>query len=370
MKYPRIKPILYPFRTTNNSILLGAAQYGISADVKEDSEGTIWQLMQLMDGSRNVARIVRDMTKKYPSLTEQSIEKAIADLNNQGFVEEAKPDKPTNLSDQELERYSRSTHFFAFIDRKPQDSPYVFQSKLKDSRVTILGVGAVGGSIALGLASSGVGSIHLIDHDKVELSNLNRQVLFKEEDIGKSKVTAAIRNLKSLNSTLQITGEEMEVTTVQQVERLMKECDLFVLCADTPYFQIQQVVNKAALKTKTPWTRSTFTGPLVRASMIVPFQTPCWECINHYNQLNRQIHPLDPNQETYPPTVFGGLAPIALICGQIIAFQIILYLAGFKPKIMGADFRQSYLLLDHVTYTPHQFWKDCPACGSKQNDRR
>ncbi len=366
MRYPRIKPILYPFQTTKQTIILGAGQFGISAEIKDDKQGHIWKLLQLLDGTRTVKQVISKMREDFPNFSQNSIHQAIESLINQGFIEEARPTKPVNLSPKELERYSRSTNFFAMISREPHDSPYVFQSRLKNSRVTILGIGGVGSVIAQALTGAGVGSIHLIDHDKVELSNLNRQTLYNQNDVGKPKVKQAIKHLEELNPNVKLTGQNIQIKTVSQIESLMKGSDLFVLSADTPFFEILRMVNQAALKTRTFWTRSSFTGPLVRASMMMPFETPCFECINYHNQQNRKIHPLDPNQELYPPAVAGGIGPIAQIAGQIIAFEIILFLAGFKPKLLGAEFRQSFLLLDYVRYVKYEFWPDCPACGAKK----
>lgn len=366
MNYPRIKPILYPFQTTKKTIILGAGQFGISSEIKDDETGNIWRLIQLLDGTKTCEQVVSEMQKISPGLSSSTIHQAINDLISKGFIEEAKPSKPSNLTPQELERYSRSTNFFAMINREVQDSPYVFQSRLKNSRVTILGLGGVGSVIAEALTAAGVGNLHLVDHDKVEVSNLNRQTLYKQKDVGKFKTEQAIKNLRELNPNVHFTGENLQVKTVTQIEALMRKADLFVLSADTPFFEIIRMVNKAALKTRTPWTRSSFTGPLIRASMMVPFETPCFECINHHNQQKRKIHPLDPNQELYPPQVAGGIGPIAQIAGQIIAFEIILFLAGFKPKLLGAEFRQSFLLLDYAKFTLYQFWAKCPACGSKK----
>jgi molybdopterin/thiamine biosynthesis adenylyltransferase len=90
--------------------------------------------------------------------------------------------------------------FFRWIDLQPRDSAWEPQLRLKRSSVLLIGLGGTGGVAGLALAATGVGRLHCVDGDAVELSNLNRQVAYAEIDIGRSKVDACVERLRGQNS--------------------------------------------------------------------------------------------------------------------------------------------------------------------------
>ena len=93
---------------------------------------------------------------------------------------------------------SASTRYFSWIDTDPRRSRYDVQVALKRARVTVLGMGGTGGAVAMGLVAAGVGRLHCLDFDDVEVSNLNRQVLYTEDDIGRPKVDTAVRRITAV----------------------------------------------------------------------------------------------------------------------------------------------------------------------------
>ncbi len=105
------------------------------------------------------------------------------------------------------------------------------QERLLKSSVVVVGVGAIGSYVSTILASSGVGSLHLIDFDTIELSNLNRQLLFREDDIGKPKVNVAAEKLKQLNPDVKIFAynKKMENVSVS----IYQNADVIIGCLDT-----------------------------------------------------------------------------------------------------------------------------------------
>jgi len=104
------------------------------------------------------------------------------------------------------------------------------QERLKRSRVVIAGAGGLGSPIALYLTAAGIGMIRVIDHDQVELSNLNRQILHWEEDIGRKKVDTARTKLRTLNSAVEIEAIDETITeaNVSQLVRLRKIFHFFM----------------------------------------------------------------------------------------------------------------------------------------------
>lgn len=123
------------------------------------------------------------------------------------------------LNQDEQEKYARQIMLKGF--------GLTGQEKLKKARVFIAGAGGLGSSSATYLAAAGVGTLRIVDHDKVELSNLNRQVLHWPEDIGQKKVSSAKGKLKQLNPQVKIEAVEERITEAN-VSKLVDGCDLQV----------------------------------------------------------------------------------------------------------------------------------------------
>ena len=134
-------------------------------------------------------------------------------------------------------RYHRQELLFDAMTPEADSEAGTAQNKLAETHVTILGIGGIGNYIAMALAAAGVGKLTLVDFDVVELSNMNRQVLFQESDIGKPKIPAAVNHLKSLNSSIQIRGFETKIQSQEELEKLVAEkspVHYLVLSADHP----------------------------------------------------------------------------------------------------------------------------------------
>ncbi|MBE8167016.1 MAG: molybdopterin-synthase adenylyltransferase MoeB, partial [Shewanella sp.] len=131
--------------------------------------------------------------------------------------------EPEILSDNEMLRYSRQISINA-IDLEGQE-------KIKQARVLILGVGGLGCSASQYLAVAGIGHITIVDFDTVELSNLQRQVLHHDNDIGRSKVESAFDNLKQLNPNIDVQCINQKLNG-DQLSTLIADHQLVVDCSD------------------------------------------------------------------------------------------------------------------------------------------
>lgn len=150
------------------------------------------------------------------------------------------------------------------------------QKKLSRSRVGIIGVGAIGTSIASLCARAGIGSLILIDNDRVELSNLQRQMLFDENDIGKPKVLCAADKLVKINSEISIEAFN-EQLTVDNFSDLLESCDLILDATDN--FAARFLINEQALALQIPWVYSGVTASSGQSMFIRPFDTACLRCL-------------------------------------------------------------------------------------------
>lgn len=159
---------------------------------------------------------------------------AIAQLVESGYVEDAAAPDPAELTERDKDRYDRARRYFRWLDLAPRASTWEPQVALRRARVTVVGVGGTGGVAALALAASGVGRLHCVDPDVVELSNLSRQVIYTEDDIGVPKVGAALARLRKLNTDIAVSGQRLRIDSVTDVLPLAGSCDVLLLSADQP----------------------------------------------------------------------------------------------------------------------------------------
>jgi molybdopterin/thiamine biosynthesis adenylyltransferase len=276
MLRPKVKPEHAPYRIAGGRLRIGGVSYGLAAEIS-DPDGWVWTMLEAMDGSRDLPQIVEYVRAAHPGQSAQTLSRGVQQLLASGYVEDAAGPVPPALTERDLLRYDRAVGYFRWLDLTPRRSSWEPQARLRDARVTVLGMGGTGGVAAMALAASGVGHLHCVDPDEVELSNLSRQVLYTEDDIGAPKADCAVARLRRLNSDIRVTGQRMKATSTADVLSLATDCDILVLSADRPP-EVRVWANRACLQAKRPWVDAGYHGPLVQCGAFVPGQGPCWEC--------------------------------------------------------------------------------------------
>ena len=172
--------------------------------------------------------------------------------------------------DPALERYSRQMRFYGMGEEG--------QRKLMASRVTLCGCGALGTVLANILVRAGVGHVRIVDRDFVESSNLQRQVLFDENDVTghMPKAEAAAKKLGAVNSTVRIEPVVTDIDRTNIVE-LCQDADLILDGTDN--FEIRYLINDVAVKLNKPWVYGGCVGSHGQVMVILPGQTPCLRCV-------------------------------------------------------------------------------------------
>jgi molybdopterin/thiamine biosynthesis adenylyltransferase len=151
----------------------------------------------------------------------------------------------TEYTNSPLEKsYDLFSHFLA-----SNATPFKFKNNI---HVIIVGCGGIGGNIALGLVSSGFNRFTLIDYDKVEASNLNRQFSFSRDDIGKNKVTALENRLVSINPKAIITTFNKEIISEESLSSVIDQGDIIISGIDTPIIKSSIYTAEFALKKNIP----------------------------------------------------------------------------------------------------------------------
>ena len=172
------------------------------------------------------------------------------------------------ISSKEFQRFSKQIILKKF--------GIVGQKKLKSSKVLILGMGGLGCPLSIYLASLGVGTIGIVDNDKVELSNLNRQIIYTVKDIGKYKVDVAKNKIKLINKKTVIKSYKTRVNK-KNIEKLIKNFD--IVCDGTDNFKTRLLVNDFTLKQKKILISaavSGFDGHIFKFNF--KKKTPCYRC--------------------------------------------------------------------------------------------
>jgi adenylyltransferase/sulfurtransferase len=173
------------------------------------------------------------------------------------------------LSAQERERYDRQILI--------GEIGVAGQQKLKAAKALICGVGGLGSPAALYLAAAGVGTITLIDRDQVTLSNLNRQVLHHEKDIGRDKITSAKEKLGQMNTSVHLQTHQVTLTETS-AHSLIAGHDVIIDALDN--MDTRYVVNKAAVDLGVPLIHGAVSGFEGRILTIIPGQSTCLRCLS------------------------------------------------------------------------------------------
>ncbi|MET9258307.1 ThiF family adenylyltransferase [Streptomyces sp. NPDC003717] len=373
MRQPRVKPEHRAYRTVDGHVRIGSVVHGIGAEVK-DPGGWVWTLVEAMDGSRGAAEVVAEVCRRHAGLPAEDVVQAMADLTAAGYVEDAGAPPPAELSERERERYGRGMTLLRWMDLEPRESPWEPQLRLGRARVLLVGVGGTGSAAARDLVASGVGALHCVEPDVVELSNLNRQTLFTERDLGTPKVDAALAALHALNPHPAVTGERREVRGPADLAALLAEgppqggpgYDALLLAADRPP-RIRRWANEVCLATGTPWAEAGYRGPLVAVGVFTPGRGACWECLRDAEAERRDLR-LGPGQDEEAASPRMDWNPVnamtAGLSGSLLAHAALMLLCGIPPVEPGCRFGLNLMVPGDPVMQRSERRPDCPACGT------
>lgn len=247
------------------------------------------------------------------------------------------------MEDDQLLRFSRQIMLPSF-DIEGQE-------KLLESKVLIIGLGGLGSPVAMYLAAAGVGELILVDFDKVDLSNLQRQIIHTTDRIGTAKVASARATLQGLNPECKVTTIGRKLDT-EEIAEQVASVDLVVDCTDN--FSTRFALNSACVAKRTPLV----SGAAIRMEGQVSVFTgnpgdPCYHCL--YDSESEVNATCSEN---------GVLAPVVGIIGSIQATEAIKVLTG-----MGSTLNGKLMLLDAL----HMQWRtltlradpNCPVCSGR-----
>ena len=194
------------------------------------------------------------------------------------------------------------------------------QKKILSAKVLIIGIGGLGCPLLTYLAASGVGKIGIVDYDKVEISNLNRQTLFAQSDIGKFKVNQAKKNIKKINSKIKILPFNLKLNA-NNIKKVLK--DFNIICDGTDNFKTRYLINdecKRSKKILISAAISKFDGHLYKFNF--KKKGSCYRC----------FMPEIPNDENNCQSE-GIFSPVAGILGSMQANEVLKTILNFKNNL-------------------------------------
>ncbi len=233
------------------------------------------------------------------------------------------------------------------------------QQKLRHARVLVAGAGALGNEVLKNLALLGVGQIVVIDFDSIEISNLSRSVLFRDEDIGKPKASTAAGALRRLNPDVQVQAIDGDLETDLGLGEI-RECDVVLGCLDSIY--ARWLLNRACWRAGRPWINAGLSATVGEVSVHVPGIGACYEC-GMTQQMWRQIHERRScmmRPATHTARLMPATAVIASITAALQVNEALRWLHG-NPRLQPGEMLlcglESYSLSSVVTSMKH----DCLA---------
>jgi len=246
------------------------------------------------------------------------------------------------MNDEQLLRYSRHI-LLPKMDIEGQE-------KLLAAHVLVVGVGGLGSPVVQYLAASGVGRLTLVDHDQVELSNLQRQPLYRTPDIGSSKALSAAAAVAELNPDVSVEIAQVRADEDWFAEHLT-DVSLVLDCTDNA--AVRYALNKVCIQTKTPWISAAAVGLSGQITLFDPEadDSPCYACL--YPDLND-------NQLSCAES--GVLSPLVGVIGSMQALEAVKFLVG-----IGQSLNKSLLTFDAIA-SEWRRWSikkrpQCQICG-------
>lgn len=229
------------------------------------------------------------------------------------------------------------------------------QLRLLKSRVLIIGMGGLGSAAGLYLTAAGLGHLIISDFDRVELSNLQRQIVHRMTDVGELKTTSAKTTFRALNPDIQVTALDFQLDGESLMEAAL-QADVMLDCSDN--FATRFAVNAASIKTKTPLVSGAAARFEGQITTFIPglSESPCYRCLYRGNDRDAL--------EGETCSEEGVLAPVVGVIGSLQAVEAIKVLTGIGEPLCGRLLMWDAL---EMAWRSVRLPKDphCPVCGGQ-----
>ena len=358
MRRPRIKRTTEEIETPDGDVYL--LRPSADNDIRiEQPDAEERRLLAAVDGTRTLEEL-RD------EFGAEEVDDLIAQLRELEVVEDAADDELVPAG--ELERFDRQLRYFSDVGTGAV-TPSQCQERLREAKVAVLGVGGLGGWSALALACTGIGEMWLIDGDRVEVSNLNRQIQFSEADIGELKVERAAARLAAFNSEMKITTEARRLESEADIAEFIAGSDVVIDAADWPAHDIERWCNTACFEAGIPYITMSHFPPIARVGpLYVPGVTGCFVCQEIGYRREYPLFDIAIEQRRAKPSPAATLGPACGLIGGQVGMEVMHLLTGLsKPSTQGVAHIFDLRTME-VKREPVVPEAECPICGQMPHE--
>jgi molybdopterin-synthase adenylyltransferase len=353
MRRPRIKRTTEPVGSPDGDVYLMRPSADNDIRIEKPNEEQR-QLLEALDGEHTLEQLQE-------RFGEEEVGDLIAQLEELEVIEDAADDDL--LPAAELARFDRQLRYFSDIG--PQGlTPSECQRRLREAKVAVLGVGGLGGAAARSLASIGVGEMWLIDGDRVEPSNLNRQTLYTEAEFGLLKVETATARLRAFNPEMRVTSTARRLESQAEIADFIDGADVVIDAADWPAHDIERWCNSACFEAEIPYITMSHFPPIARVGpLYVPGKTGCFACQEIAYRRQYPLFDVAVEQRRAKASPAATLGPACEMIGGHVALDVLHLLTGLaEPSSLGiahiSDLRTMEVEREAVVPEP-----DCPVCS-------
>ncbi|MEU4744001.1 ThiF family adenylyltransferase [Actinosynnema sp. NPDC023658] len=338
----------------------------------EETDGRVQALLELLDGTREPDRVHHDLAARFPDVTRADVDDALAALDESGLVQDA-TDEGGDFTADHRERWSNNLGFFetyASLSR----SKYDFQRRIRDAKVGVLGVGGIGSHVFIDLVAIGFEDIRILDFDRIEVSNFNRQIIYGEPDVGRVKVEVAAERARALNSNVRVSTIQKKLTSADDVYEAVHDRDVVIAVVDRPKVHVMHWLNEGCVRAGTVLIGGGVDTQRAFHYSVVPGLSGCLECwyrsVQDNDPTSRMVQGVldDIDREGgafgEDTAAFNGLVAMdaSLMVGEMVRFTSRVSPPLSIGRMLGLSFHDPRL-------EEFESWKrlpDCAVCGSTQ----
>jgi molybdopterin-synthase adenylyltransferase len=250
------------------------------------------------------------------------------------------------LTSEDMQRYSRQLML--------EEIGFEGMEKIRAAKVCLVGAGGIGNPVATQLVAMGIGKLRIVDRDVIEVTNLHRQHLYTDDDIGRVKVEAAAERLRKLNSGVEIEPVPTSVTKFT-AESIVKGFDIVIDALDS--VDARYALNDACIKHNIPLIYAGAIGVTCSVSTILPNNSACLRCI--FPELNEEEMPACSTEGVHPSTLY--------LVASVQVSEAVKVITGQEPSLVNKLFIAD---LAHLSFEKIQMARqeECPSCGRARKE--
>lgn len=330
----------------------------------------ILQMIKKLDGKNSVEKIVNDIVSEYGNYDKDALYNVIKQLYDKNVLTEVC--QQNILSKEDEKRFERQINYLSDYFLTYNDACQA-QKKLNETRVLILGCGAIGGNIAIQLCMSGIRNMGLLDYDVVNHSDIARHLNFRIEDIGRKKIYTLCDSLTKIDRNVKIETYDIEVMPTTDLDSIIANYDFIVNTLDEPYIgYTASKVSRICVKRELPlYVAGGFDAHLASTGeLIIPYETPCADCYAaHFKETLKGWKPATHPIKEDRFKEIGGITSMSIFSSSFACMEIIKHIIGIKSNHLD-NTRGEFLFGNYnLSYLNVKADKNCAICGRKHEDK-